>query len=122
MPNLNEGLKYFKVSNLTVGEELTFADAGIWKPFKDSDQMVFECLVSYGGVKKPLTINKTSQQSLKSMWGSVSEEWVGRVAKITKPVMPLPSGEMKERLVLVPTDKKVSIEEASVAEEIKWDD
>lgn len=120
--HLNEDLKYFKGSSLEVGKELTFIDAGVRKPFGDTDQIVWEFVVACKGVSKPLIVNKTSRNSLGSMWGEDTNAWVGRVAQITKPVMPLPSGEMKERLVLVPTDKKVSTEEASVAEEIKWDD
>lgn len=122
--HLNEDLKYFKGSSLEVGKELTFIDAGIKKPFggKPDGDLVWEFLVSYDGVKKPLTVNKTSRNSLGDMWGKETNGWVGKVAQITKPIMPSPSGEMKERLVLVPTDKKVSTEEASVAEEIKWDE
>ena len=111
MPNIDQNGNYFRNSDFNDGELIKFMNAGefVTRDFsKNKDgsdtKELFEMLVAReNGEEKTLSVNKTSRASLKEKYGPITEEWVGKIAKVTF-TNTMSFGKMTKVLVLVPVE------------------
>lgn len=110
MPSINEGKNYIKSSDLAEGQVIEFTNAGEWKTVdfskaKDGSnkKQVFEIFVKHPNFSSPksLILNSTSLNNLGTEYGTVTEEWVGKKAKVTFINM-VAFGKMSKVLSLMP--------------------
>lgn len=99
MVNTSKLSKFLKAESVVDGEIITFIDGGIIVPreFKDSKtgktelKDVFELTVSYQGDHKTYSPNATTVKMLNKAWGTDSDKWIGKQARIN--VMPSSMGK-----------------------------
>ena len=110
MPNLSEFSKFLKGKDLKEGEQIVMASKGEIKEvdFKKGQglQKVLQLDVLHNGKKKTFTPNKSSINNLALKWGQDTDQWVNKIATVSF-VKGMVAGEMKDILVLQPTDDAV---------------
>lgn len=87
MPDVNELKNWLKVSDLAKNDIVEIVDGGRIKTFEFEDKITKEKQKGKGleigvtvnqGLKRDLTLNKTSIQVLSQEWGNNSDGWVGK--------------------------------------------
>jgi len=90
MANLNDLSQFLKKDDRKDGDLWTFLDAGEicdvdFSPAKDGSriQKVFQIKIALpDGREKISTLNKTSINSVKAIWGNDTSAWVGKQVKV----------------------------------------
>ena len=106
MANLGDMSTFLKSKDLKDGDILVFDDGGEIKNVdfsksKDGSDVkrVFQISVDTGNGIKKMTVNRTSQKALAGAWGSDTDAWVGKEAKVNLVKMSS-FGEVKDVVVL----------------------
>lgn len=104
MPNLSKLSKWFKKGDVKNGDHIIFINAGelVSKDFNGKPSTVLEIGVELpDGSIKTYTPNATTWKGLSEVWGSNTEDWIGKKAKVNF-VNAMVQGKMKEVIVCVP--------------------
>ena len=115
MPNLATLGKYLKSDMVKDGDLIKFIDAGQMvtrdNKFKPGEKKTsFEITIETEGTKdkKTATVNFTSQKELAKVYGSDTEEWVGKIAKISK-IKQNVGGVIKDVVYILPVDAVIDV-------------
>ncbi len=117
MVNLAEGGNWLKESEVKDGDIIAFVNSGEWQEsqkftYDDGNPVKqFVIKVKYDNSEYSLTLNKMSRTNMVALYGSETEGWIGKKAKITK-VKVMAGGKMKTSLVLDSPDGKVVTEDS----------
>lgn len=112
MPNVDRLEKYLKVDMVREGSIIKFIDSGkiVEKEFEEKDKtkklteaLEIEVMIEDTEQIKIYSPNKTSRTNLKAAWGSNTEDWIGKRAKITLYNI-LVSGVKKQTIVAEPVE------------------
>ena len=105
MPDTSKLSKYLKPEIARDGDTILFLDAGVIadKTFKndqgkDETKPALEITVKFKGENKTYSPNKTTVKLLSAAWGTETEAWVGKSAKITI----LPANNGKDMIIAKP--------------------
>ena len=114
--------EFLKASDLTGETLIQFVDEGKYVDSRFEDEagnkkQNFNITVAIGEDEKTWTMNKTSQRAIADAYGSDTEKWVGRHAKLNVVKM-LVGKEMKD---VVMGEGAVDVAPVE-AEPTKWDD
>ena len=96
MPDISQLSKYLKPDACKDGDVITFVDSGkiIKKSFGQGEEKeekdVFEVSVEIRGVLRTYSPNGTSRKLLAKAWGSNTEKWVKKTARLS--IFPSPNG------------------------------
>lgn len=112
MVNTSKLSKFLKAESVVDGEIITFMDGGVIMPreFRDSKtgivetKDVFELTVKYQGDSKTYSPNTTTVKMLNKAWGTDSDKWIGKQARIN--VMPSAMG--KDMIIAKPININAS--------------
>jgi hypothetical protein len=96
MPDISKLSKFLKPDGCKDGDVITFVDAGkiLTREFgqgvEKEEKEVFEVTVSLNGESKTYSPNATTRKILVKSWGTNTEKWVGKKARIA--ILPAPNG------------------------------
>lgn len=104
MPNTSKLSKYLKPEHVKDGDVINFMDPGVIMPKKftkdgvTEEKPVLEITVEVNGDRKTYTPNGTTLGLFNKAWGTNTEKWVTKQARIT--LIPAPNG--KDMIVAKP--------------------
>ena len=111
MPDLGDLKQFIKKEDLKEGDVITFLDAGEIKSVdfsKTQDgsnvKTVFQITVELpNGKNKIYTPNATTRNILSEKWGKVTDDWIGKKAKVAY-IRQLAFGKQIDVLMLAPVE------------------
>ena len=99
----NENVPFLNPNEFKDGEEVEFVSPGQRVSDKyGENRLQMDVRFSSGEIRR-LTVNKTSQKNLVSVYGPETESWPSRKARITKTNM-LIAGNWKQVIILYPVE------------------
>ena len=112
--DLSKLSKYLKSDMVKDGDKVKFITAGAMvekdNPFKPGEKkMNFEIVVEVNGEEKLATLNFTSQKELTKVFGSKTEAWLGKTAKVQK-IKQNVAGKIKDVVYIIPEEAEINLE------------